>query len=608
MPVSRPGARLESLSAYDCTRTARALVGMTGGVVIDHTLFDGPREASSSPHPLPVTPLEASAADAQGLGVTSERMLVADLSQEELETEFVQLCAEVCATHPFSRVAEDLARLAAIADALKLEFGDRSAKLPDFLREECWRYLSIAKHSAGSRIVSKGQKSLAFFIVLDGTVELQTADGDSTLRCGGSFGAEALLDAERYRVTAVAGRSKVRVLVLKKKYYDRIVRNYYKTEATTRFQQLSSLPAFTTWPNDRLAVLSKTFALRRCEKGEVIMREGDPCDQVFVVRKGLLGVVKLVPIGWDRLNPQANGARRRVEVARLGAGHHISTCYQEESTLPNLAEGGVGVTQSSTSIGSSRDMRVTSAPGGALRSAVSGGNTAPYTVVCHTEAEIFAVSASRLFFMMGEDPASQRAFRDTSMVIPVAHEIQQRVLTQIRWSEYKRDLIEDITAGPGRGKTVKPSFKTGSGGTGSLLGRTTQTETISAARRLMAGGGGGGGSGTSGGKRGGVPGGVGMGMGGYRKKPHRLTTSHLHSSSWPVSFPGRSSVLTGLPLNQVNKEAAAFRPARVPALDPTPESAAEGSPVAPTAATGGGGGGGGGVAKPGLLPPMSLGR
>ena len=63
MPVSRPGARLESLSAYDCTRTARALVGMTGGVVIDHTLFDGPREASSSPHPLPVTPLEASAAD-----------------------------------------------------------------------------------------------------------------------------------------------------------------------------------------------------------------------------------------------------------------------------------------------------------------------------------------------------------------------------------------------------------------------------------------------------------------------------------------------------------------------------------------------------------------
>ena len=381
------------------------------GVVIDHTLCDGPREALSTPQPLPVTPLGPSSTGA-GFGSTAERLLVGDLSQEELESEFVELCAQVCAIHPFSRVAEDLARLTAIAGALNLEFGDRSAKLPDFLREECWRFLSIAKHNPSSRIVSKGQKSLAFFIVLDGTVELQTADGETTLRCGGSFGAEALLDAERYRVSAVAGRSKVRLLVLKKKYYDRIVRNYYKNEATTRFQQLSSLPAFATWPNERLAKLSKDFTLRRCEKDEVIMTEADTCDQVFVVRKGLLGVVKLVPIGWDKVNPQAHGARRRVEVARLGPGHHISTCYQEESTLPDPTAGGAGMMQQSSRRG------VTSAPGGAVRSGVSGGIIAPYTVVCHTEAEIFSISARRLFFMMGEDLASLRAFRETSMVRP----------------------------------------------------------------------------------------------------------------------------------------------------------------------------------------------
>jgi CRP-like cAMP-binding protein len=524
---------------------------------------------------LPVTPLEASSTEGGDFGSGTVRELVADLSREELESEFVALCAEVCATHPFSRVAEDLARLAAIAGALNLEFGDRSAKLPDFLREECWRYLSVAKHNPGSRIVSKGQKStLAFFIVLDGTVELQTADGDSTLRCGGSFGAEALLDAERYRVSAVAGRSKVRVLVLKKKYYDRIVRNYFKNEATTRFQQLSSLPAFVTWPNEQLANLSKCFTLRRCEKDEVIMREGDTCDQVFVVRKGLLGVVKLVTIGWDKVNPLADGARRRVEVARLGPGHHISNCYQEESTLPNPTE--TGVTQSSIS-GSRRG--VTSAPGGGLRSAVSGGTTAPFTVVCHTGAEIFSISAARLFFMMGEDPASLRAFRETSMVIPVADEIQQQVLMQIRWSEYKRDLIEDITAGPARARPVKPSFKTGSGGSASpFLGRTTQTETISAARRLMANDG----LKTGATKRGNVPLGIGSlrgGVGGYRKKPHRLTTSHLSSSSWPVSFPApRTGVLTGLPINRINKEAA-LRPPRLAAvstLAPTPESAESG--------------------------------
>lgn len=570
-------------------------------VVIDHTLFDGPREgekgSNPSPHPLPVTPAEGLGTTAEGLGTTSERALVADLSREELEYEFVQLCAEVCATHPFSRLAEDLARLTHLAEGLQLQFGDSSAKLPGFLREECWRYLSIAKHSAGSRIVSKGQKCNAFFVVLDGTVTLETssADADTNLRCGSSFGAEALLDAERYRVTASAGRSNVRLLVLKKKYYDRIVRNYYKTEATTRFRQLSSLPAFRSWPNDRLALLSKAFTLRRCEKGEVIMTEGDPCDQIFVVRKGLLGVVKLVPIGGGGGGFQS---RRRVEVARLGAGHHISTCYLEENTLPdNLAQppgaGGGGstlvgsISQSSTR---GRDLRVTSAPGGALRSAVSGGTTAPYTVVCHTEAEVFSVAASRLFFMTGEDANAIRAFRETSMVIPVAHEIQQRVLTQIRWSEYKRDLIEDITAGPTRGRQVKPSFKTGSGG--SLLGRTTQAETISAARRLMAG---------PGMKRE-TPGmgpGLGGGIhGGYRKKPHRLTTSHLHSSSWPVSFPAQMGALTGLPMNQINKEAVR-PPVRVPALAPMPEGRAVAPKARPAA-----------VGKPAgeraLLPPVRL--
>ena len=61
---------------------------------------------------------------------------------------------------------------------------------------------------------------------------------------------------------------------------------------------------------------------------------------------------------------------------------------------------------------------MTSAPGGAVRSGVSGGIIAPYTVVCHTEAEIFSISARRLFFMMGEDLASLRAFRETSMVRP----------------------------------------------------------------------------------------------------------------------------------------------------------------------------------------------
>lgn len=173
-----------------------------------------------------------------------------------------------------------------------------------------------------------------------------------------------------------------------------------------------------------------------------------------------------------------------------------------------------------------------------------------------------------------------------AQVIPVAHEIQQQVFTQIRWSEYKRDLIEDITAGPAKGRPLKkPSFKTGmGGGSGSILGgRTTQTETISAARRLgqanerpvrtgasyRAG---------VGGKRGinNLPVGLGGGVGGYRKKPHRLATRLLSTSSWPVECPvPRTSALTGLPINGFNKEAALRRPKLPPAaaLDPTLESA-----------------------------------
>ena len=495
-------------------------------VAIDHTLIEGPPEPAPTarPSPLPVTPLELPTDEA--LGSTAVRRELAGLAEEQLQAELVELCEEVCVTHPFSRRAEDLVRLAAIAEALNLEFGDRSAKLPDFLREECWQFLSLAKHKARTQIVGKGQKSTAFFIVLEGTVELEASDDTKKLECGDSFGAEALLDAERYRVTARAGRRPVKVMVLKKKYYDRIVRNYYKNEATTRFQQLSCLPVFAPWPNDRLSILSKTFALRRCEKGETIMTEGDACDQIFVVRKGLLGVVKLVSIGWDSADPLNAGSRRRVEVARLGAGHHISTCYQQDNTVPDITQV-QNETMSAT--------RGSTAPGGGGRSAVSGGNVAPYTVFCHTAAEIFSVSAARLFFMMGEDPALLCAFRDTSMVIPANHDIKQKVVTQMRWSRYKEDLIDDILQPPGRAAdpAKKPAFKTSSGGA-MMLGGTTQTDAIVAARRSILGGPGA--TSAAGNKI--------RRVGPRLNKPHRLST-HLNASAWPVSY---GTIRSGMPM------------------------------------------------------------
>ena len=158
-------------------------------VAIDHTLIEGPPEPAPTarPSPLPVTPLELPTDEA--LGSTAVRRELAGLAEEQLQAELVELCEEVCVTHPFSRRAEDLVRLAAIAEALNLEFGDRSAKLPDFLREECWQFLSLAKHKARTQIVGKGQKSTAFFIVLEGTVRI--------LRNNKPLGEAALL----YRIT-----------------------------------------------------------------------------------------------------------------------------------------------------------------------------------------------------------------------------------------------------------------------------------------------------------------------------------------------------------------------------------------------------------------------
>lgn len=58
---------------------------------------------------------------------------------------------------------------------------------------------------------------------------------------------------------------------------------------------LARLPAFKRLPAETLERLSLAFKLRAYRKGEAVFREGDPPDDVFLLKSGLVKAVKLSP-------------------------------------------------------------------------------------------------------------------------------------------------------------------------------------------------------------------------------------------------------------------------------------------------------------------------
>eukprot|EP01051_Picozoa_sp_SAG22_P014989 SAG22_NODE_1899_length_3345_cov_1.439310_1_plen_572_part_00 len=289
----------------------------------------------------------------------------------------------------------------------------------------------------------------------------------------------------------------VLLLQLKKKHYDRIVREHSRAEAHGRVDMLGALPLLGgAWATEDLELLARTSSLQYNRAGALLLEQGQPGgDSVYMVRAGQVSIIKEVVLpssnAADGSGSGGGGRRVRVEVARVGPGGHFSGCYQEVTPLDGGGGGGNaggeqrfdGTAASSTSSWSTRIV----AAGGVAPFSVRASRTQDVETLRVPVAKFLFVSRKALhlpcvstvflclrqclsmrpcttqFMHRDVDDETARArmrlFGQTAPTLPADERVVQCVQAQVQWKHYQSQLVGAILNGDDPAKQAKVRIK-----------------------------------------------------------------------------------------------------------------------------------------------------
>ncbi len=172
----------------------------------------------------------------------------------------------------------------------------------------------------GSVIVREGEEADTLFVVASGRARaVKRGEGDEevplgTLHPGDTFGELGLLE-DSTRSATVRASSEVEVLRLDRALFQALLKTHPEVresfELHIRRRNLENFfhlySAFATLPSDALAVMLRELTPVEVDKGDIVVREGDPSGPMYVVEEGRLRAYKRV-----------NGRARDVAYLRKG--------------------------------------------------------------------------------------------------------------------------------------------------------------------------------------------------------------------------------------------------------------------------------------------------
>ncbi len=143
--------------------------------------------------------------------------------------------------------------------------------------------------------------------LIEGEVRCDYPDGRNVAHVAGSnHGRYALNDAVPRRFTATVVSARARVVRLERRFVEKVITwDQLSRDATYRFHE--STPGGSAWvfrllhshafiklPTGNLERMFQRFEEQPVSAGEVIMREGDPPDNFYVIREGTASVAKML--------------------------------------------------------------------------------------------------------------------------------------------------------------------------------------------------------------------------------------------------------------------------------------------------------------------------
>ena len=178
----------------------------------------------------------------------------------------------------------------------------------------------MEQFAGGETVISQGSFGDRFYIIERGLVTIWKTDEEGMerriVKLGrGQYFGEAALVSNNPRNATVRAETPVALLSLKKKNFDRLVRQYLaladQVDDQVRFSWLlREMPIFDELDHGDLETLSKLLITEHFQANQVVFSEGDWGDKFYIIEKGKLSVSQSI-----------NG--KQVELSRRGPGEYV---------------------------------------------------------------------------------------------------------------------------------------------------------------------------------------------------------------------------------------------------------------------------------------------
>lgn len=198
-------------------------------------------------------------------------------------------------TEPAKRSFSSISQLITATSDIQF-FKELTQKASENAHFMCCQYMRYEFFPAGSFVIRYGEIGTSFYIILQGSVAVKTledekASSDSALtevlrlNSGASFG-ELALEQNKPRSASIKCLENCHLAVLDKTDYKKILLNFVKEKQMELVDFLQSLPLFRKCTKETIRKLTFFFQERICFKNNVIYREGDNAEYVYIIRTG----------------------------------------------------------------------------------------------------------------------------------------------------------------------------------------------------------------------------------------------------------------------------------------------------------------------------------
>lgn len=183
---------------------------------------------------------------------------------------------------------------------------------------------------ANETVFSQGDVGDKFYIVLNGLLEVNVLNNGLSFTAGElvpgqSFGELALINGEK-RSATVRTRSRVELMAISRGDYTKTLLALQQKSLRSKLDFLQCVPFFETWTSQQLGMLLESSRIIQVPGKHVVCRQGDPANEIFVLRTGLCTVLKEIQVPKSAFRAELDGS---LTARQCRKGTHCFTVVEE---------------------------------------------------------------------------------------------------------------------------------------------------------------------------------------------------------------------------------------------------------------------------------------